>query len=376
MSNQKTGFSLFNKTQSSGKRSLQIILDNSGEKQYNSNRFRDVKKSPIIHRNSQNRPLFTKETKRPFSSKFDAINTNPNRKQLVFGKKTNDDNKESRSPNYRLKSKTEFTNQTRKVFRSKFDVINETQDRKQLVFGKKPNYDSKISEPTKFRDRIIDPIGNSENNDSNQSHLHGKSKKKTEIEIYREHLKKIEGNDSWDLYEDPSITTFVLGNHVIEFKNLTPEQFKLYQSVVQMTNIALDNHMRKKIDQEEENIDPEFKHKHNVIDKLWRNPDVPLQSWDYVLPIIDKMNYDYKKFIKEYIEIDGEEKTIMNQLRNINKKLKKIKLLEKKLENGKNLNSDQKDSIESKTHYLLKKSIYESWLAWMNEESEEEETEE
>ena len=56
--------------------------------------------------------------------------------------KTNDDNKESRSPNYRLKSKTEFTNQTRKVFRSKFDVINETQDRKQLVFGKKPNYEN------------------------------------------------------------------------------------------------------------------------------------------------------------------------------------------------------------------------------------------
>lgn len=367
MTTKQSGFSIFNKTESSDNRSLQSILNEPGDKKYSSDNHGDKKYSSSRYTNTRETPSFTKETKRPFSSKFDTINENKDRKQLVFGKKPNDNN-EFQPTNYSLKNKTELPNQPRKVFRSKFDAINENQDRKQLVFGKKNSCNSNTSELTKFRDLIIDPKMN--NNGSNQSHE--KSKKKTEIEIYREHIKKIEGNDSWGIHDDPSITTFVLGDSVIDFRNLTPEQFKFYQEAVEMANRSIDKQKNKEI----ENIDPKFKYKHKIIDKLWRNRDLPIQSWDYVLTIIEKMDYNYKKFIKEYIEVESDEKNINSQLRNISKKLKKIQILEKKLKNGKNINNDQKSSIDSKTHYLLKQSIYEGWLSWMNDESDEESHEE
>jgi hypothetical protein len=360
MSRSHSSFSLFNKKNTSNTRSLQTIVDNN-----TSNNTRNKNTSPRTKRDFS-RESFNND-KQSFGNRFGSRNSSETRKQLIF----NTIPKKNESPG--TINKTKILNQPRKVFRSKFDAINETQDRKPLIFGKKPKRESELSEPSKFREMIIDPT-TSRNNIEYQSVK--KVKKKTEVEIYREFLKKIEGKDSWDLRDDPNITKFVLGHSVIEFTNLTPEQFKFYQEVVQLANRSIDKHTNEKKNKEIENIDPQFKYKHSIIDKLWRNRDLPIQSWDYVLIIIEKMDYDYTKFIKEYIDSNSDEQYIHSQLRNIKKKLKKIQILEKKLKNGSNINNDQKSSIDSKTHYLLKQSIYEGWLSWMNDESDDESDEE
>lgn len=335
MSGKKTSFSLFNKSKSSGRRSLQTILDDSN-KPKDSNRSRFRRTSPL---------------KNTITRSSSQENKSNGKKGLVFGSKKN------------------IPKSSPKTFRSKFDIINQNQTRKQLVFGKQDKV-SLSSEPTKFRKLIIDP--KTSKNTSDNSYIPKKSKKKTQLEIFREQMNSIKGNDSWDLYEDPTISRFVLGTHVIEFKNLSPEQFKFYQSVVQKTNHSIDSHMRKLDQTKRENCDPKIKYQNRIIDRLWRNPDVPLNSWDYVIKIIDKLDYDYDKFIKLYINVSSEESHMINQLRNIKKKLKKIEQLETKKQENKNLNSDQLASIESKVEYLLKQSIYESWLEWMNTESDNE----
>lgn len=323
MSNKKKGFSLFNKSHSSGKRSLQSLLDNT-EKKNDQSRKSPYNRSKTFSRNNTRNIDTTKKVAGKIQStpkKFD--------------------------------------------FRSKMDIINENKP-KQLIFQKQSRSLKNLSpknnklEPTKFRDKIIDPVNRNILTEEIKPKI---SKKEKQMLEFRKYIKKIEGNDSWDLFEDPNITKFVLGNSVIEFRNLTQEQFKFYQSVVQMTNNSIDEDMRKQSINRKKS-DPNLRFEQNVLDRLWRNPNIPFDSWDYVIDIIAEMNYDYSKFIKEYIEINSEESQMTNQLRNIKKKLKKIFQLEIKLKEGKNLNSDQLASIKKKSHYLLKKSIYEAWLKW------------
>lgn len=304
MTSKSTGFSLFNSKHSNDRRSLQSLLNKN-----NDNKSR-IKKSPKKYTNYSNRS----------------------------------------------------SSNTVRNFRSKFDTIKSTGERKQLIFTKNSNPSPAIK-PIIFRNKINDI-----NSNTNMTISKKKKKKKTELDIFKERLKKIEGNDSWDLYEDSTISRFVLGSSVIEFKNLSIEQYKFYQKVIQSTNYELDKINRKKMN-EILKCDPNVRYKNNVIDRLWRNPDIPLAAWNHAIVIIEKMDYNLNKFMQEYVYTKNDNEFIINQLRNISKKLRKINLLEKKLGEGKSLNDDQQKSLENKDHYLLKKIIFENKISYPEEDS-------